>query len=85
MKQFKGTFTGERALYDIHDAEIVDSIFEDGESPLKECSDLSLRDVEFRWKYPLWYGSNIKCIRTTFREMSRSGIWYTNNISIIDE
>ena len=84
MKQYKGTFTGERALYDIHDAEIVDSIFEDGESPLKECSDLSLRQVEFRWKYPLWYGKNIKCIRTTFQEMSRSGIWYTNNISITD-
>ena len=84
MKQYKGTFIGERALYDIHDAEIFDSIFEKGESPLKECSNLSLRDVEFRWKYPLWYGDNIKCIRTTFLEMSRSGIWYTSNISIID-
>ena len=84
MKQYKGTFVGERALYDIHDAEIVDSVFEDGESPLKECSDLSLRNVEFRWKYPLWYGENIKCVRTTFQEMSRSGIWYTKNISITD-
>ena len=36
----QGLYTGERALYDIHDAEIIDSTFDDGESPLKECSDL---------------------------------------------
>ena len=83
-KQYKGTYTGERALYDIHDAYIYESIFEDGESPLKECSSLEIRDTEFRWKYPLWYGSDIKCVRTTFLEMSRSGIWYTKNISIFD-
>ena len=84
MEKYKGTYTGERALYDIHNAEIVDSIFENGESPLKECSNLSLRNVEFRWKYPLWYGEDIKCVRCTFLEMSRSGIWYTQNIEIVD-
>ena len=54
-KVFKqGLYTGERALYDTHDAEIIDSTFDDGESPLKECSDLVVKHSIFKWKYPLW-------------------------------
>ena len=84
MKELKGTFTGERALYDIHNALVTESIFEDGESPLKECSDLEVTNTEFRWKYPLWYGKNIKCQNINILETARSGIWYTQNIEIRD-
>ena len=83
MNSYKdGTFTGERALYGIRNSIIEKSIFEDGESPLKECSNLEVRNCEFRWKYPMWYGQNIKVYDCTLKEMSRSGIWYTKNITL---
>ncbi len=82
MKIYKdGTFTGERALYGIRNSIIENSIFEDGESPLKECSYLKVRNCEFRWKYPLWYCDNVDVRNCTFKEMSRSGIWYTKRIT----
>lgn len=77
-----GTFTGERALYGIKDSIVENSIFEDGESPLKECSNLKVSNCEFRWKYPLWYCNNVEVDNCTLREMSRSGLWYTKNITL---
>ena len=77
-----GTYVGERALYHIKDAVISDCIFEDGESPLKECKNLKVTNTEFRWKYPMWYSSNIYCENIKILETARSGIWYTKNIVI---
>ena len=83
MKTYKqGLYTGERALYDIHDALILDSTFADGESPLKECSDLTIKNSIFKWKYPMWYSDNICLDNTTLLETARSGIWYTKNITM---
>ena len=85
MEQIKqGTYVGERALYNIHEKEIDGCIFEDGESPLKECSDLVVKNTEFRWKYPMWYSKNIRCENIKILETARSGIWYTKNIVIKD-
>lgn len=76
--------TGERALFSGENLEIVDSIFEDGESPLKESKNIVVRDSGFKWKYPLWYANNIEVFNSTFFETARSGIWYTHNIKIVD-
>ena len=76
--------TGERALFHAKDLDIYDTIFDDGESPLKESSNISLKDSMFKWKYPLWYCSNIQTERTTWFEMARAGVWYTNDISVKD-
>ena len=76
--------TGERAMYNTHDALITNTTFADGESPLKECSDLVLDNCIFKWKYPLWYCKNIKVKNTTWLDTARSCIWYTDNISIVD-
>ena len=83
MKTYKqGLFVGERALYDTHDAFIEDSTFMDGESPLKESSNLKLHRCIFKWKYPLWYCENVDVCDTTFLDTARSGIWYTKNIKM---
>lgn len=83
MKRFtQGLFVGERALYDTHDAQIEDSTFADGESPLKESSSLVLKRCFFKWKYPLWYCTNVDVEDTTLLETARSGIWYTKNIKM---
>lgn len=36
----------------------------------------------FQWKYPLWYSSDIEVKDSTWAEMARAGVWYTNNIHI---
>ncbi len=76
--------TGERALFHSKDLSIEYSIFADGESPLKESSDISLSNTSFQWKYPLWYCKDIRVEDCSFAEMARAGIWYTDNISIKD-
>ncbi len=76
--------TGERALFKSNNLIVKNSVFEDGESPLKESRNLDISDSIFRWKYPLWYCENVEVSNTTLLETARSGIWYTNNIAIID-
>lgn len=49
----KGNFSGERALFGLKNEKIEDSVFFDGESPLKESENISLKNCIFRWKYPL--------------------------------
>lgn len=73
-------FTGERSLFFGHDLRIIDSTFADGESPLKESSNVELVGSMFKWKYPLWYSKNIKMKNCTLFDTARSGIWYTHNI-----
>ena len=85
MKKIKpDTYVGERALYHISDFLIENCIFEEGESPLKECKNLEVRNTEFRWKYPMWYSENILCENIKILESARSGVWYTKNITIKD-
>lgn len=76
--------TGERALFQQKDLVIIDSIFEDGESPLKECENIEVNGSMFKWKYPLWYSRNIKVKDSTIFEMGRAGIWYTQDITVED-
>jgi len=76
--------TGERALFQGKNLAIYDTVFADGESPLKESRDIELFGCMFKWKYPLWYSENISLKDCTIFEMGRAGIWYTNNISVED-
>lgn len=76
--------TGERALFKARDMKILNSVFENGESPLKESHNIELEDNIFRWKYPLWYSDNIRAKKIILLETARSGIWYTHDIEIID-
>ena len=76
--------TGERALYDTHDAKISYCTFENGESPLKESSNLEIDNCLFKWKYPFWYTDNVKVTRSAFFDMARAGIWYVNDFTMED-
>ena len=80
----QGLFTGERALFNSKELRIYDSTFADGESPLKESSDIELYGSIFKWKYPLWYCENVSAEGCVLLETARSGIWYTKNISMKD-
>lgn len=85
MKEINQQFlTGERALFQANDCHISYCTFGDGESPLKESSDLEIDNTLFRWKYPLWYSRNVVMKECTLFDMARAGIWYTDNISVSD-
>jgi len=77
-------YTGERALFFGEDLLIERCLFEDGESPLKESRHIRLDGCTFGWKYPLWYAEDIEMRHSTFREMARSGVWYTKDILVED-
>lgn len=76
--------TGERALFNAHNLTLRYCTFADGESPLKESSDIALFYSLFKWKYPLWYSRNVTLENCTLFEAARAGIWYTENISLKD-
>ena len=77
-------FTDERALFGSNDISVIDCVFEEGESPLKECRGIEVTGTLFRYKYPLWYCENVKVNSSEWFEMARAGVWYTNNISVCD-
>ena len=76
--------TGERALFASRDLAVVDCIFADGESPLKESAGLDVRGSMFRWKYPLWYCKDVTVRDTVWFEMARAGVWYTEDLVVSD-
>ena len=76
-----GEYTGERALFMLSDAYIENARFFDGESPLKESSDLEIVRSTFEWKYPIWYARNVVVKESLLTETARSGVWYTDNIT----
>jgi hypothetical protein len=83
MKEYKNqVLTGERALFDSHGVKLTGCVFNGGESPLKESSDIELKECIFEWKYPLWYCKNVKTGGCSWYETGRAGVWYTSDISV---
>nr|WP_314466295.1 DUF3737 family protein [uncultured Clostridium sp.] len=79
-KYIEKKFIGERALFQSCNLSISYCTFEDGESPLKESSNVEIGHSLFKWKYPLWYCNNITMKDSVMFEMARAGIWYTNRL-----
>ena len=75
-------FKGERPLFGAKDLYIEDTIFAEGESPLKESSNIELKGSSFQWKYPLWYSKNVTADDCTWFEMARAGVWYTDDLTV---
>ncbi len=76
------TFDEERALYALHSAEVKKCIFAgpaDGESALKECRDIAVRECSFSLRYPLWHARNYCITDCCMDELTRAPIWYSRN------
>ena len=78
----QGYYKGERPLFGGKNLYIEDSIFDEGESPLKESSDIEVKESMFQWTYPLWYSKNVKVKDCTWQEMARAGVWYTDDLTV---
>lgn len=86
MKQIMNSvFDEEQALYGIHNAEIINCEFSgiaDGESALKECSDIKVNSCTFKLRYPLWHATNAAISGCRMTETCRAALWYDKHMSL---
>lgn len=80
-------FDQERALYGSRDLTVRGCAFDgpaDGESALKECSNVTAEDCFFNLRYPLWHVHGLTIRRSEMTELCRAALWYSDHISITD-
>ena len=77
-------FGGERPLFESHHLELEHVRITEGESGLKECSDIVCRHCHFEGKYPLWHVDGSEITQCYFAPGARSAIWYSRNMRMSD-
>ena len=81
-KQITGQWlSGERAAFELAEADLAESIFAEGESPLKHSLDIDARQTVFEWKYPFWYAKDVSLTDSAFLDTARSGPWYVDGLT----
>lgn len=73
------TLDGERALYNLSDTEISGCVFAgpaDGESALKECRNIAVKNCKFSLRYPLWHATTYVVEGCTMDVNARAAVWY---------
>lgn len=85
MKIENQTFDQERALYGIHDSEVINCTFAgeaDGESPFKETHDIVVDNCYLELRYPFWHVNHASILNVEMTELCRAALWYDNDITI---
>lgn len=80
-------FDEERALYGQKGLFVENCVFDgpaDGESALKECSDVLVRGCQFELRYPFWHNRNLTISDSKMSESCRSALWYTDRVDLSD-
>ena len=75
----------ERALYGAADTEVVGCRFDgpaDGESALKECDRISVRDSYFNLRYPFWHDRVLEIAGCELTAQCRAALWYSSDVTI---
>ena len=77
-------FEGERPLFECHNLRLEHVTIGDGESAIKECSDIEADDCHFWGKYPFWHVHGFKIKNCQFDAGARSALWYSDNMVMTD-
>ena len=77
-------FGGERPLFESHNLRMENITITDGESAIKECTDLEADHCRFYGKYPWWHVDRSVITHCYFAPESRSAIWYSYNMKMSD-
>lgn len=77
-------FGGERPLFESHNLRLENVKILEGESGIKECSNIECDHCHFEGKYPLWHVEGSVITNCYFAVGSRSAIWYSNNMKMSD-
>ncbi len=75
----------ERALYGLDGVIVEDSSFDgpaDGESALKECKNVTVRNTFCNLRYPFWHDDGLTIENSEMTELCRASIWYSKDIHI---
>lgn len=87
-KRIEGqTFGEERALYGSRALQVINCAFdgeEDGESALKESSDIVVQNTFCNLRYPFWHDHGLAILSCELTEKCRAALWYSEQISIHD-
>lgn len=79
------TFDEERSLYNLVDTEVLNCTFAgvaDGESVLKECRGVEVKNCKFSLRYPLWHAKKFILKNSSMDELTRAPMWYSDNGTI---
>lgn len=77
-------FEGERPLFEKHHLRLEQVTIGEGESAIKECSDIEVEDCHFWGKYPFWHVHGFKINRCQFDAGARSALWYSDHLDMRD-
>ena len=87
-RTIRGKVLGEeRALYALTGAAVEDCTFAgeaDGESALKEASDIQVKNCTFALRYPFWHNTHFTVENCTLLETARAPFWYDRDGRITD-
>ncbi|MDE7364536.1 MAG: DUF3737 family protein [Ruminococcus sp.] len=78
-------FDEERALYGSKGVILQNCAFDgiaDGESALKESSDIEVHECFCNLRYPFWHDNNLTIVDSEMTELCRAALWYSSNINI---
>lgn len=75
-------FGGERPLFDTHNTRLENVTIIDGESGIKQCSNIEADGCRFFGKYPWWHVDGSVITNCYFAPASRSAIWYSYNMTM---
>ncbi|MCR4740745.1 MAG: DUF3737 family protein [Lachnospiraceae bacterium] len=78
-------FDEERALYGSNGIIVENCRFEgpaDGESAMKESSDITVKGSFFDLRYPFWHDDGLKITDSIMTENCRASMWYSKDIHI---
>ena len=77
-------FFGERPLFESHHLRLEDVYIGEGESAIKECSDIDAVNCDFESHYPFWHVDGFSIANCRFRKDARSALWYSSHLKMTD-
>ena len=78
-------FEEERALYGSKELRLINCSFDgdlDGESALKESSDIIAEECFFNLRYPFWHVDRLSLDNCEMTELCRAALWYSDGITV---
>ena len=77
-------FGGERPLFASHDLHIDNVTILEGESAIKECSNIIATNCRFEGNYPFWHVHGFTIRNCYFAVGGRSALWYSDHLKMTD-
>lgn len=77
-------FFGERPLFESHNLRLDGVYIGEGESAIKECTDIDAVNCRFEGHYPFWHVHGFNISNCQFCKDARSALWYSSKLKMTD-